>query len=28
LSLVWIFTDEKRRSVYDRAGNTNVIVEA
>ena len=28
LSLVWIFTDEKRRSVYDRAGNTNVIVDA
>lgn len=27
LSVVWIFTDEKRRSVYDKAGNTIVIVE-
>ncbi|MFK7919404.1 MAG: RDD family protein [Ilumatobacter sp.] len=27
LSLVWIFTDDKRRSVYDKAGKTIVIVE-
>ncbi|MFK7920227.1 MAG: RDD family protein, partial [Ilumatobacter sp.] len=27
LSIVWIFTDEKRRSVYDKVGKTIVIVE-
>lgn len=27
LSIVWIFTDEKRRSVYDKVGNTIVIAE-
>lgn len=28
LSLVWIFTDDKRRSVYDKVGKTIVIVES
>lgn len=28
LSLVWIFSDDKRRSVYDKAGKTIVIVES
>ncbi len=28
LSIVWIFTDEKHRSVYDKVGKTYVIVEA
>ncbi len=27
LSLVWIFTDDKRRSVYDKFGNTIVIID-
>lgn len=27
LSIVWIFTDEKRRSVYDKVGDTIVIVD-